>query len=388
MKVDSYAAIIETPEKIETDLLNSPSLDKDRCSPSSDLKSLLKGLERLHSFCHASSGIESIENMKLDLKTKNTVIELFSGFESDLSDWILQKENYLCDLDKYSAFSRDFIHYQFLVQKDHSIAVLLFLNYIKKFSVAPSTALVELFKLRVEETLCLYCYDRNQEQQNSNLEIKKHNVNYLKSMLANEISDLDDSYDDPQFTPDKMFGHESDNSTDVTSKEETEIGKAETLIKEDKLVSNPFENSDEDIYKFQETESRVNPFENSDDEALKIRFRPTKSSSLKSNPVKEFSNCDHCQRGFSNSYNLKVHTVQVHRIFPEGMAIYQCPQCEFVTGSKIGFTRHTSTHLRKKTNLKLQKLSNQRIKCNYCGSLVFNKYSLKRHIKRKHTNVS
>ena len=166
MKVDSYAAVIETPEKIETDLLNSPSLDKDRCSPSSDLKSLLKGLERLHNFCHASSGIESIENMKLDLKTKNTVIELFSGFESDLSDWILQKENYLCDLDKYSAFSRDFIRYQFLVQKDHSIAVLLFLNYIKKFSVAPSTALVELFKLRVEETLCLYCYDRNQEQKN------------------------------------------------------------------------------------------------------------------------------------------------------------------------------------------------------------------------------
>ena len=117
------------------------------------------------------------------------------------------------------------------------------------------------------------------------------------------------------------------------------------------------------------------------------QFRPMKSLSHKSKSPIESPTCEHCQKSFSNSYNMKVHLVQVHRIFPEGMTIYQCPQCEFVTGSKIGFTRHTSTHLRKKSNLKLQKLGNLRIKCNYCGSLVVNKYSLKRHIQRKHMAV-
>ena len=93
-------------------------------------------------------------------------------------------------------------------------------------------------------------------------------------------------------------------------------------------------------------------------------------------------NCEHCDKNFSNQYNLKLHYIQVHKIFVQGMEIYECPEnyCPFVTGSSGLFIRHAKTHIMK-PKVKMTKF---KVSCKYCNISVANRSSLKRHILRKH----
>ena len=103
-------------------------------------------------------------------------------------------------------------------------------------------------------------------------------------------------------------------------------------------------------------------------------------------------NCGHREGKFSNKYNLKLHLVQVHRIFPEGMIIYKCPDldCQFVTGSRIWYNRHAVTHGRKpevKVDSCKSSCSSCKTTCSYCHMDFANRSSLKRHHQRKHSNL-
>ena len=103
-------------------------------------------------------------------------------------------------------------------------------------------------------------------------------------------------------------------------------------------------------------------------------------------------NCGHCDGKFSNKYNLKLHLVQVHRVFPEGMVIYKCPgpDCQFVTGSRICYNRHAVTHGGKhevKVHSCKSFCSSCKATCSYCNMDFANRSSLKRHHQRKHSNL-
>ena len=76
-----------------------------------------------------------------------------------------------------------------------------------------------------------------------------------------------------------------------------------------------------------------------------------------------------------------MHLVHVHKHFPKGMVIFECPfpGCSFVAGNKIIFDRHS--HKKKVNNVKINL-------CNLCNERFSTKGSLVRHINRKHKSVS
>ena len=169
-------------------------------------------------------------------------------------------------------------------------------------------------------------------------------------------------------------------------------------------IINPFasDNEESDVYKFVDEEDEelnhvllsgrkeiINPFF-SEGEELEVDMERkvkgaikyshiSKSSSVKKN---HSHSCNFCARAFNSDYNLQMHQIAVHRIFPENRQIFECPDCAFVTGSKICYTRHATTHLRVQS--KHTAKSSFKVRCRTCGVMFSNDSSMKRHVKRRH----
>lgn len=355
MKINSCAITVETPEKSESTSLKSPKLNEDstqRLCPSKELSSALQAVQRFHIFCH-SNQINSIEDMKLDLKVRNCIRDLFAGFDEDLDDWIIEKEERFTESKHFTSFLRDYIHLEFYVQKEHSFSVLVLLNYIRMFKLTPEIAFAEVFNLSLKETFCEQC------STNDINELYVRNLKYLRTVL-NSNSDIDDSVGDPDYDEtqrkDESSSDEFSNEVDSQTGRQTETYEKnlkQTCMTKQKMTANPFVDSDEDdVYVFNDLqEYGVNPFALSDEDEVKVAkstkaFAPQKMSSVKDNQNKT-NQCDHCPKTFGSRYNLNLHLIQVHRIFPPKMTIFQCQQCTFVTGNKVLYSRHEKTHSRK-----------------------------------------
>ena len=105
MKVNVVAAVVETPDKKRPGELVSPDrvlvqFQEERHSPSLELRSMLNGIARLHNFCHSSSDdLIAIDDIRLQLKTKDLICDLFNDYQEDLKDWILEKEKSLTETE-------------------------------------------------------------------------------------------------------------------------------------------------------------------------------------------------------------------------------------------------------------------------------------------------
>ena len=147
-------------------------------------------------------------------------------------------------------------------------------------------------------------------------------------------------------------------------------------VRESQCSVNPFAESDDDVYEFKDDDPvcSVNPFSSDENK----QFKPQKMSSLKA--CKDSNHqCSLCEKTLTTKYNLKLHLVQVHRVKVPNMSVYQCPSCDFITGSKICFVRHRETHSSKKS-----KKAGEAILCNICHESFANSSSLRRHKRRKH----
>ena len=212
MRINVSAVVVETPEKAESaaDSVSPARADdklKERASPSEGLRVMLKGIERLHTFCHSSSeSLDSIENIRLQIKTKDLICEIFNGYQDDLKDWILDKEKQMTEIGKFSSFCREFIHVQFCVAKDYSFSVLVLINYMQRFHLTLETAFVELFKMCEKSTFCSRCNDENVRN------IQQENLKYLRILIASDDSEdteLEDSDRDSVFDYHKELQIES-----------------------------------------------------------------------------------------------------------------------------------------------------------------------------------
>ena len=395
MKVDARAAYFETPvkkvaEENAAELTDVGSGSSRRCSPSSELQSLLKRIQRIHEFRH-SPVMKCIEKMKLSLKVRNELRSLFDGFEDDESDWIIKLEAECTEIGKFSTFVRKYISLEFRVQLQYSFCVFLVLNYMKELSLDAETAFVDVFKLKVEDTFCSSCTDL------SVLMLKKENLDFLKKVFESGTNiSLDDSDCDPEFELKNYNDVDSSVETfsdDEMSKNKT-VGKVKINKEEELHLSNPFVSDedcdDDDVYRFSE-KLDCNPFVNTGDvvdyQRWKINSNANTSAGQKMSSVKEkskiqLSKCEHCEGQFRSKYNLKLHMVQVHRIFFSDVTVYDCPEssCKFLTGSRICYNRHAATHSRKPKII----VNTSKIKCRYCSMVLSNKSSLKRHERRKH----
>ena len=222
------------------------------------------------------------------------------------------------------------------------------------FKLTPEIAFAEVFNLSLKETFCEHCStnDRN--------ELYVRNLKYLRTVL-NSISDIDDDsvgdpdYDETHETRSKCEASSDDFSNDVDSQtgrrtETVEKNLKQMCMTKQKMAVNPFVDSDEDdVYAFNDVQEYcANPFALSDEDEVQDSkstksFAPQKMSSVKDNKNKT-NPCDHCHKTFGTKYNLNLHLIQVHRIFPPKMTVFQCQQCTFVTGNKVLFSRHQQTH--------------------------------------------
>jgi hypothetical protein len=92
----------------------------------------------------------------LELSIRNLIRELFAGFDHDLNDWIMEIEKEINRKQKlFTIYQR--LHHDFYVQKDHSFAVLILLNYMKMFKLTPEIAFAEVVNLSLEKTYCVHC---------------------------------------------------------------------------------------------------------------------------------------------------------------------------------------------------------------------------------------
>ena len=383
MKVNSFASVVNTPKKGE-DEGSGEKLFGLRSSPSAELRSLLQNIDRLHKFCHFLR-IESIDSFKLKIDTRNQIREIFGGFDEKISLWILESEKTSRESGKFSLFFQDYVHFEFRVKKDHSFLVLLLLNYMKRFSITVDEAYLDLFKLNVETTYCSDC------SKDHDLHIQKVNLAYIRKKIVSDTDSID-SGSDKEFV---LCQENVDSSLDESSEDGSDKGKLkertedQVVFKEEKKVNcNPFHSGSEsdDVYRFTE-EVSTNPFLSSEGEPDMISCKKTSTPRTSSVNVlnRQAHHCDYCEGKFQSKHNLKIHLVGVHRIFPDGMKVFECPEqnCKFVTGSRICYNRHAATHLRKPK----VKSNTPKISCSYCQMVVANRSSLRRHVKRKHNDI-
>ena len=377
MKVNSRAFVTETPQKVEC--VSGESINDDEPSPrnprlsiSEPLKDGMLSIERVHLFVHANK-IEKIEDMKLKIAERNIIRDLFAGFDQEIKDWMIKMEEYATETELYSKFIRDYISYEFLVQKEHSFTVLILLNFTKFFKLSPETAFSEVFNISMEETFCNKCESIHE------VDIRAKNIAYLKKVLTDNFSE---SLDDSTFDPNYVGESEGGSGTDVS--EESVV--LQNLSGEDNLGNpwkcqlsvNPFEESVDDVYEFNDDNLgvSVNPFTSDDNNK---QFKPQKMSSLKtSKDSNHHHQCTLCEKTFSAKYNLKLHLIQVHRRKVPNITVYQCSSCDFITGSKMLYARHKETH----SNIKTKRDTGAQ--CNICHESFANSSSLRRHKNRKH----
>ena len=412
MKVNSYDSCIFTPAKNDNSYEDLQQLNRvtgGRASPSPELRSWLERIDRLHRFRH-SPDIESIERFRLKLTTRNEIRQLFEGFGEEISDWIRDTEKDANECGKFPEFIQKYIHIEFRVKKKYSFCILVILNYMKQFSIGAEAAFLDVLKLNAQLTVCSKCIE---SQESSSLNVQRINLDYVRKLILSEGSDChQDSDSDPDFLLNKTCHGQVESSIDTSVDDDEKVTpKKRTCAKvvlnenEDNLC-NPFLSESESSTSKGDDKNICNPFHSDTDQDDVYRFdeglamdkpSPTtykrgsqsnisnvpRTSSLKVKPQVKSYICNHCEKKFLSNHNLKLHLVQVHRIFPEGMKIYRCPEpnCQFLTGSRICYNRHAATHLRKPK----VKVTNCKIPCSYCPIFVANRSSLKRHYQRKHS---
>ena len=351
--ISSFDTSYLTPEK------------KNPFEANSDQEIISTNLEKVHNFLyHSEKSYSRIEMMNLRLDSIIEVKAFFSEHHPDIPDIILKSEENAIASGEFTVKICAYLAEEFNIPEEYSFCVICILNFGFLYKIDIVTSGKYLFGLsssRFECSQCVMTDGVENEQDFSSRSRKERNLRALQELQVRSSEDEeDDSEKDEDFLP-----PDSDKSLDSN-------------IATD--VFDFHDDSDFDIY---------NPFDQSKSctefNLVNSTFRrETVMITLPSDlsPIRRSNNfvCQKCSRNFSKKYNLKLHLVSQHKMFPKGMSIYQCPEkdCSFVSGNLVLFNRHN--HL--KTAAVGKRL--MRLKCTDCDQSFAGKSSLKRHIERKH----
>ena len=379
---------IKTPQKILISSKENVYIDssvkniKDRVSPSQEMKRLLEGLNRVHYFqFHKEVALVDLKEMSFFTSKLNKKLGHFFNFESpDIPDLIHQLESIALTGGYFTSFLKQFISEDFSTPEEYSFSIITVLNYIYCYGISIEDALVEIFLLAPYESVCELCIEVSGKD-NKQIASKHFNLLLLQRKLS-EQQDNADSYDDADY---KQFSSGcSDSSTNDLVENEEDVYNYDS--DSDPNIFKPFNPFNADFSKelptqLPSTSARLdanlnstmtfNPFN---------KLLPYKDKEIKvTSPV---TDCPHCVKTFKTNYNMKQHIISVHKIALDGMKMFRCQvkTCQFVTGSRVQYSRH---------NHEDNKVKNKHFKpvCNYCNEIFFNDSSLKRHLKRLHSTA-
>ena len=168
--------------------------------------------------------------------------------------------------------------------------------------------------------------------------VKVDNLKILKTLLNQSLEDsLEDSFNDSIYRPERQ--------KDVIESESSESKNSDDIFK--------FDSDEEDIDKLKIFNPFIKPTAKTPDakfahSSLKTSSKSRTAESMfppEDSPIKQVAlarkelKCNHCEKVFQKNYNLKLHLISIHKIFPKGMSVFKCPVtgCSFVSGNRLLF---------------------------------------------------
>ena len=292
------ALSIETPvkasirEKIATPV---KQIDK-RFTPSKTFQTLLGRIDRVHKYqFHTDFQFDALTEIEITQDMVTQIKLIINSEEPDSSDLVLKIEEISIREGKFSTFIKMYIAEEFQVDPSYSFLILCVLNYMKSYEMKFEMAMFELGMLSDRETLCQLCIDGGNEADKVKM-ANMHNFNIYRNLGADKNSDLssgDDSCSDKTY-----------------------------VVKE----GSDYSSRDHDIFEFREEpeiNKQFNPYESSGSEHSSADTGPQMNSTEVFNPFEEAiktpevrkkqkgpSQCEFCERDFSNTHNLKLHHVR------------------------------------------------------------------------------
>jgi len=375
-KVDSYASALFTPVKVD----NQESMEtweKMEARP---------GIESVQGFLRSGEiSFCKLEEMHLTEDNVKEIEKFFLEVQPDVPDDIMKQEEEAIYERTFTEQKKRYLAEEFQIAGEYSYSAVCVLCYshVNKLSIQESGE--KLFGSNVfNESLSLNDEDSSRDVADERDHNQIEDVSDIISTTSDKERSFisDDSYKDADYKP---LNNVTDSSTSDNS-EDSPLIDASNLVdvydfpaeeEADLKIFNPF-------CRVKKTAEHSNKIVNStfrcSINVAKCLFSKELSPIRKTELHKRLSKCDHCGKEFSKKNNLKRHIVSVHKIYPKGMTIYECPvkDCTFVSDNQTHFNRHR--HGKSvKTNL-------EKITCRQCDNSFFNHGSLKRHIKRKHSS--
>ena len=280
---------------------------------------------------------------------------------------------------------KEFIAEEFSTTTEFSFSVLAVLNYMTVFSVSLEEALLELFQLPSNESVCELCIETESEDRSQ----ASDRFNFLLIQKSIDRGVIDDSFDDCDYKEPSLHNSTDDSEEDVYTFKDIEMVGVDPGVNSRKLdhvkkqggdkikpfVFNPFDEST------LTTENLPEPVSN-EKLNLTMFFNPFSSNEDQSNFTtkanENATSCPHCEHSFTSKYNMKQHIISVHKIVKPGEKVYRCKvkKCSFITGSRVWFERHNCGNKNKEVSTKTS--------CSFCKEDFANPSSLRRHVKRMH----
>ena len=268
--INSSFLSVETPIKgpirrsDEVTPVKSVNLTK-RFRPSPQIQRQLMQFERVHRFqYHESVRFLPLNELRITFKLVGALSEFFKQ-TIDIPDTVKKYEEAAVDSKYFHAQMRDYISEEFDCQIDYSFCIVSVLHYINIFEVCLEDALCELFQFSTSQSLCQQCVSGDDHQERKEL-ADRHNFNLLNGLLmvkeVSDISDSDDSFDDPAFCGGEDLV--SDSSDPSLSEKDTDMSDKISNDADADFLFNPFTIDDDHS---SDVEFSFNPFEVCADES-------------------------------------------------------------------------------------------------------------------------
>ena len=298
--------------------------------------------------------------------------EYISENMPDVPDIIIRQEEKAIDLKDYSESVRNYMAEEFEIPPDYSFMAICILNYSDEYNKSIIESAQDLLVFFSESSICEKCLPISFESNENKHLVEMTNLKALKAKLNQSLIDpnLDDSGSDRSYKPTEKALSES-TCTDAHLKDVYEFDSEDST---DFKIINPFSKETTPKSDVKMINSTMKSYSKVKDSAFKF---PSETSPIKKPTIKKDLICVHCDKQFKKLFNLKLHSVSVHKIYPDGMNIFECPEkgCTFVSGNKMLFNRH---------HHKAKHINASTFKCYKCMEMFTTKSSPIRHNKRKH----
>ena len=364
--VEDKQALNTSDEKSAWLKMRVSSFELSIATPVKDTGGQNDSARSVHQFLyHEEVGFSNLEGMHLTTNCTSEIENFFLRTGLDVPDIIIEKEKMAKKKKNFTDQEKRYLAEEFTIPQEKAFSVICILSYSAKTGQELRESAEDLYALHSCEIVCADCFTRNDWEE-------------TESRDSLEFYDSDDSYNDKDYEQPQSLNGE--NSTDDSK----------DSLTENSSLSQP----EKDVYEFDEEDKDdfkvYNPFlkiRKQTSEMVNSTFSLTSSGSRigfshELSPIDKLkmstSICPHCAKTFSKNNNLKRHLVSVHKVFPKGVTVFECPVegCLFTSDNHAHFSRHNHR----------KSLSNSvKEKCKICGDYFFNNSSLSRHMKRRHS---